>query len=90
MNNVFSVTMSEDCCPVPLSGLAARLDFVEISGSVSAGCVSFAHLNHPGERPARPEFLSYSSSARPPLITASFTTFMLTGSTRISFGPIST
>jgi CheY-like chemotaxis protein/phosphoribosyl 1,2-cyclic phosphodiesterase len=50
LNNVFRGTMSEDYFPVPLSGLAARLDFVEMSGPVAAGGarVSFAHLNHPG------------------------------------------
>ncbi len=50
LSNVFRGTMSEDYFPVPLSGLAAKLDFVEMSGPVSAGGarVSFAHLNHPG------------------------------------------
>jgi CheY-like chemotaxis protein/phosphoribosyl 1,2-cyclic phosphodiesterase len=50
LDNIFRGTMSEDYFPVPQSGLAARLNFVELSGPMDLGGVrvSFRHLNHPG------------------------------------------
>lgn len=50
LQSVLSGTMSSDYFPIPLSSLAARLRFVEMSGTVSLGPVdiSFKHLNHPG------------------------------------------
>jgi phosphoribosyl 1,2-cyclic phosphodiesterase len=50
LQSVLSGTMSSDYFPIPLSSLAARLRFVEMSGTVSLGPVdlSYKHLNHPG------------------------------------------
>lgn len=50
LDQVFRGTMSEDYFPVPLSGLAAKLDFVELTGEAGLGGakVAFRHLNHPG------------------------------------------
>ena len=50
LRSIFSDSMALDYFPVPLSSLASKLSFVEMTGPVDIGVakVSFHHLNHPG------------------------------------------
>ena len=50
LRSIFNETMAADYFPVPLCNMAAKLRFIEMSGSVDLGLakVSFIHLNHPG------------------------------------------
>lgn len=50
LRSIFSDSMALDYFPVPLTGLASKLNFIELEGAVDLGVakVSFRHLNHPG------------------------------------------
>lgn len=50
LESVFKGSMGSDYFPIPLAGLAGKLDFLEMTGPVDLGAarISFTHLNHPG------------------------------------------
>ena len=50
LENVFKGSMASDYFPIPLTSMAGKLRFMEMSGTVDLGAakVSFMHLNHPG------------------------------------------
>ncbi|MEA3307560.1 MAG: response regulator [Elusimicrobiota bacterium] len=50
LQDIFSGSMASDYFPIPLDGMAGKLNFVEMAGPVDIGGVkvSYHHLNHPG------------------------------------------
>lgn len=48
--SIFSGSMASDYFPIPLGGMAGKLNFVEMSGplDIDGAKVSYHHLNHPG------------------------------------------
>lgn len=50
LEQVFRGSMASDYFPIPLTQLAGKLRFVEMTGTVDLGAakVSFQHINHPG------------------------------------------
>lgn len=51
LESVFSGAMASDYFPIPMAGLAGKLRFVEMTGTVDLGGgakATFCHLNHPG------------------------------------------